>query len=69
MTQHVLDTSRNSVVETDTDVVFTCSTCGLAIGFNKPGIGEPSVVPVVGHPDDDWHPPESFLTRTHECPG
>lgn len=28
--------------ETTTDIVFKCSVCGRIIGFNKPGIGEPS---------------------------
>lgn len=28
--------------ETDTDHVFACSVCGVVVGFNKPGIGEPN---------------------------
>lgn len=28
--------------ETATDHVFACSICGTVIGFNKPGIGEPT---------------------------
>jgi hypothetical protein len=28
--------------ETASDHVFTCSKCGVEIGFNKPGVGSPT---------------------------
>jgi hypothetical protein len=28
--------------ETDTDHVFVCSKCGMELGFNKPGVGQPN---------------------------
>lgn len=39
--------------ETETDAVFSCTTCGAVIGFNKEGIGEPHAVLVAGQ----WQAP------------
>lgn len=30
--------------ETDSDHVFTCTICGVQLGFNKPGIGTPNAI-------------------------
>lgn len=40
--------------QTDTNVDFQCSNCMEIIGFNKPGVGEPSAVDNNGV----WIPPE-----------
>lgn len=44
--------------ETETDVVFECSKCGMPVGFNKPGIGEPAPTKDdlgAWQPPPDWH--------------
>ena len=48
--------------ETAADAVFKCRDCGAIIGFNKPGIGEPSAIALEG---GGWaHPerPEQWMT-------
>ena len=50
------------VRETDTDNVFQCQKCLLELGFNKPGIGEPSATDKVPSFIDDYAIPS-------ECTG
>lgn len=49
--------------ETDTDVVFKCVRCEKLIGFNKPGVGEPS--PTLK--DGTWVPPKGFEIYMDPC--
>jgi hypothetical protein len=41
--------------ENETDILFCCARCGAEIGFNKPGLGAPSAIPV----GEGWTHPES----------
>lgn len=50
--------------ETDTDVEFECSNCGTLNGFNKPGIGSPSAIPV---PPNQWEAPPDADRYVGEC--
>lgn len=43
-------------VEIATDVIFRCRACAAVIGFNKPGVGEPSAIALKG---GGWATPEN----------
>ena len=50
--------------ETTTDIVFKCTKCSKVIGFNKPGIGEPSAFQDV---DGSWDHPTNPEQWMGEC--
>lgn len=53
------------VGENETDILFACNTCGKPIGFNRPGIGEPSPVQENG----EWHAPDDADKYMDPCTG
>ena len=49
--------------ETENDAVFQCTICGQKIGFNKPGIGEPTAVKT----DGGWAAPDGCEIYLEKC--
>lgn len=51
--------------ETKTDVLFVCQDCKALLGFNKPGFGTPSAVPL----GLSWQLPDDAERYCSPCPG